>query len=58
METINKELSEEEKDTEFSKEYKELVDKYKREIIVIPQWRISHDTGDWRMVLVYTLKRN
>lgn len=53
-----KELTEDEKDSEFSKEYAELVEKYKREIIVIPQWKMSQDTGDWRLVLVYTLRRN
>lgn len=58
-EIINvEELSEEVKDSEFSKEYAELVKKYKREIIVIPQWKVSQDTGDWRLVLVYTLRRN
>ena len=52
-----KELSDNEKDSEFSREYAELREKYKREIIVIPQWKISQDTGDWRLVLAYTLRR-
>lgn len=35
----------------FIKEYEELCKKHGYQIIVTPAWRVSQDTGDWRLVL-------
>jgi thiamine monophosphate synthase len=35
----------------FVDEYNELCKKHGYQIIVTPAWRMSQDTGDWRMVL-------
>lgn len=36
---------------QFLKAYQELCDKMKFRIVVTPTWRVSQDTGDWRLVL-------
>lgn len=41
----------EDKTQEFIKEYTKLCEKYKKRIVVVPRWRVSQDTGDWRLVL-------
>jgi thiamine monophosphate synthase len=41
----------------FVKEYEELCQKHQFQIIVTPAWRISQDTGDWRLVLQSSVGR-
>lgn len=42
---------------EFVKKYEALCEEYKFQIVVTPAWRISQDTGDWRLVLQSSIGR-
>ena len=41
----------------FIEEYKALCEKHGLAINVVPVWKQSMDTGDWRMVLQMSVKK-
>lgn len=49
--TKNKPVSEKDAAQAFIDEYTELCEKHGFQIQVTPAWRVSQDTGDWRLVL-------
>jgi len=46
-----KPLSDEQKAKDFVKGYEALCEKYSLRIVTTPVWKVSQDTGDWRLVL-------
>jgi hypothetical protein len=54
-ETVKK--TEQEVMQEFVKKYKDLCDEYGMQIQVTPAWKVSQDTGDWRLVLQSAVAR-
>lgn len=49
--------SEAQKDQDFLSGYNRLCEKHKRELAAVPQWRLSTETRDYRMVISYTINR-
>jgi hypothetical protein len=43
--------SDEELAKDFIKEYDALVEKHQMQIVANPAWKMSQDTGDWRLVI-------
>jgi len=46
-----KPLSDEDRAKAFVKDYEAICEKHKLRIVTTPAWRVSADTGDWRLVL-------
>ena len=46
-----KQLSEQDKAQAFVKDYEGICEKHSLRIVTTPTWRVSADTGDWRLVL-------
>jgi flagellar capping protein FliD len=46
-----KEKSENQKVQDFVTAYNQLCKKHNLQIVTTPAWRISQDTGDWRLVI-------
>jgi hypothetical protein len=49
--------TEEQKDEEFLKAYRELCDKHKRGLSTSPSWRYSEDGRDFRLVIDISVSR-
>lgn len=47
----DKPMSDEDKAKAFVKEYEQLCDKHQMRIVTTPAFKVSQDTGDWRIVL-------
>jgi len=46
-----KQLSDQDKAQAFVKDYEQICEKHQLRIVTTPAWRVSADTGDWRLVL-------
>ena len=51
VEVKNQPKSDEELAKDFIKEYDELSAKHQMQIVATPAWKMSQDTGDWRLVI-------
>lgn len=49
--------SEQELANEFIREYEELCKKHGFQIIVVPAWKVSQDTGTWSTILQSSVGR-
>jgi len=43
--------TDEQKAKEFIKDYEAICDKHQMRVVTTPAFRVSQDTGDWRIVL-------
>lgn len=54
---VEQTLTEQEKANLFIKEYQELCEKHGFQIVVVPVWKVSQDTGIWSTVLQFSVGR-
>ena len=53
----DKPLTDEDRAKAFVKDYEGLCEKHQLRIVTTPAWKVSADTGDWRLVLQTSVGR-